>query len=123
MTHKPGGGIDSKQVVQRRAPKAEPVPRKVNPAAVSQLGEALAFKPEPVFVGKGYATPQGPSDNVAAVGVGGGRTLYGQSGTQTTHGPVVGHRPEAGRDILSQFGPDKKIDGPFQTHPSDRHWL
>jgi len=97
MTHKPGGGIDSKQVVQRRAPKAEPVPRKVNPAAVSQLGEALAFKPEPVFVGKGYATPQGPSDNVAAVGVGGGRTLYGQSGTQTTHGPVVGHRPEAGR--------------------------
>jgi hypothetical protein len=108
MANKPAGGLGSNKVIHRNAPKAEPKPRAVNPAAVNQLGEALAFRPEPLFVGKGYATPQGPSDNVAAVGVGGGRTVM-SSGSQATHGPVVpgSHRPGAGKDILSEFGPDK----------------
>jgi hypothetical protein len=106
MSHRPAGGLGSNKVIHRNAPKVEPRPRAVNPAAVNQLGEALAFRPEPLFVGKGYATPQGPSDNVAAVGVGGGRRVMA-SGSQATHGPVVqGHSPPA-RDILKEFGKDK----------------
>jgi hypothetical protein len=117
MAHKPAGGLGSNKVVQRRAPKAEPVPQKINIHAVSTLGQAVAFKPEPLTAGRGYATPQGPSDNVAAVGVGGGRTLYGQSGMQHTHGPVRQGQPDKapdipgakpGKDILKMYGPESK---------------
>jgi hypothetical protein len=108
MSHKPAGGLHSRQVVHKPQPKVEPKPQAVNPASVSQLGEALGFKPEPMFVGKGYATPQGPKDNLVS-GPGGGRVLYGQSGVQGQHGPAVpgSHRPGAGKDILSEYGKDK----------------
>jgi hypothetical protein len=52
--------------------------------------------------GRGYATPKGPTDNVAAVGVGGGRDVH-PSGSQ--HGLVTRQLPE-GKDILSEFGPE-----------------
>jgi hypothetical protein len=46
--------------------------------------------------------------NVGKGGPGAGRTLYGQCGTQGTHGPVNpgATRPGAGADILSDFGRD-----------------
>lgn len=39
-------------------------------------------------------------------GVGGSRTLYGQAGTQSQHGPVAGKPAPQGKDILREFGPD-----------------
>jgi hypothetical protein len=109
MANKPGGGIQSKNVRNVRAPKTEPVSKRADPAAVSQLGEALAFKPAPIFVGHGYAEPQAPTSSMGQ-GPGANRVLYGQSGTQGVHGPVAGQRPpEKGKDILGAFGSDKKI--------------
>jgi hypothetical protein len=94
-----------------RAPKAEPRPRAINPSAVAQLGTHLGdkvthvagstgYRGEPLVRGSGYSPPQGPTDNVKAVGVGGGRTIY-ETSTQGTHGPVAGQRRPQGRDILN----------------------
>ena len=116
MSHCAGGGIAGKNVRQVRAPKVEPTARGANPVAVDQFGQALAHKADPLF-GRGYNPPHGPTDNVAAVGVGGGRTVM-RSGTQATHGPVnPGSSAQApdppatgthGRDILGGYGSDSK---------------
>jgi hypothetical protein len=117
-SHRPGGGIQSRQVKQTSVPKTEPVARKVNPAAADYQGQALAFKPPPLIGGRGYNPPVGPTDNVAAVGVGGGRTLYGQAGTQATHGPVApgeadrNREAPGSRDILREYGPESSRPGP-----------
>jgi hypothetical protein len=108
-----GGGILSNKVTQRVAPKTEPKARAVNPGGVSQLGSAIGkikggkLRPaEPLFQGKGYNAPKGPSDNVSAVGVGCGRTVYDR-GYQGQHGPSVGTvRPGHTGDLLREFGPD-----------------
>jgi hypothetical protein len=43
--------------------------------------------------------------NVGKGGCGTGRTLYGQAGSQGTHGPTnPGAAPAKNRDILSEFG-------------------
>jgi hypothetical protein len=102
MSHKPGGGIESNKVVHRQAPKAEPKPHRASPAGASQLGQSTAYIKDELVRGRGYATPKGPTDNVKAVGVGGGRTIH-QSGSQ--HGLTTRQLPE-GRDILSEFGPE-----------------
>ena len=96
--HKPAGGIASRNVANVRAPKVEPRPNKMNVKGVSQIGQALgnhiteASKvlkgvAKPVYDGRGYAPPVGPTDNVSAVGVGGGRNIY-RSGFQGQHGAV-----------------------------------
>jgi hypothetical protein len=106
MAHRPAGGIEGKNVRNVRAPKVEPTARGANPASVSQFGEALAHKADPLFT-RGYNPPHGPTDNVAAVGVGGGRTVM-RSGSQATHGEVArreGPAPPV-RDTLAEFGPD-----------------
>jgi hypothetical protein len=108
-----GGGIRSNKVIHRPSPKVEPKARVVNPGGVSQLGSAVGSikggKPsaaEPLFQGRGYQGPKGPTDNVAAVGVGGGRTVYDR-GYQGQHGASVGAvRPGHTGDILREFGPD-----------------
>ena len=114
-----GGGIGNRKVVHSRAPKAEPRPRSINPSAVAQLGalvgdhtthnpRSTGYKGEDLVRGKGYSGPVGPTDNVKAVGVGGGRTTY-SCGTQDQHGaPTPGNAPAKNVDILSQFGPDSK---------------
>ncbi len=117
--HRPAGGIGSNKVTHRSAPKAEPRPRAINPSAVHQLGNMLGdhatrkpgstgYRGEDLVRGKGYSGPIGPTDNVKAVGVGGGRTTY-HCGTQDQHGaPATGNAPAKSTDILSQFGPDSK---------------
>lgn len=113
-----GGGYGSRTIVKSAAPKTEPKARAINPKGVSQIGSSMGNKVmdrgkvvhgaiEPVRDGKGYAMPVGPSDNVKAVGVGGGRTVY-HCGTQAQTGPAAGQPKPAGRDILSEFGPDKR---------------
>lgn len=113
-----GGGIGSNKVTHRSAPKAEPRPRAINPSSVAQLGALVGdhvtnkastgYRGEELVRGKGYSGPVGPTDNVKAVGVGGGRTTY-HCGTQDQHGaPASGNPPAKNTDILSQFGPDYK---------------
>ena len=84
--HRPAGGLHSKQTVHRPLSKAEPKPHAIDPGAVSQIGISSFLGREPLREGKGYG-PVGPTDNVAAVGVGGGRTVM-KSGSQGTHGDV-----------------------------------
>lgn len=112
-----GGGIGSNKVVHRSAPKVEPRVQGVRPAHVAQIGTQLgthvtqrgtpvggAFEPRNT---KAYSPPVGPTDNVAAVGVGGGRDIH-RSGAQGQHGPVAGQPKPEGRDILSEFGPESR---------------
>jgi hypothetical protein len=69
-------------------------------------GEDSSYRGDPFYRGKGYATPVGPTDNVAAVGVGGGRKVYA-SGSQGMTGNVApGNAPAKNRDILSSYGPE-----------------
>src|ERR1700756_221015 len=83
-----GGGIGNRKVVHSRAPKAEPRPRAINPSSVAQLGalvgdhtthgdpKGTGYRGEELVRGPGYSGPIAPTDNVAACGVGGGRTIY-----------------------------------------------
>jgi hypothetical protein len=111
-----GGGIGSRPVTHRSAPKVEPRPKAVNPGYVGQLGNkqgnhttdkrSTGYTGEKMSLGRGYATPVGISDPVKAVGVGGGRTVM-RSGQQSQYGsPAPGSAPAKGRDILSEFGPE-----------------
>ena len=109
-----GGGYGSRPVRHVTAPKAEPRARGINPSAVAQLGEHVGdhitnksgtgYRGEPLVRGSGYSPPVGPTDNVAACGVGGGRTVM-KTGSQQQYGSGGAPKP-AGRDILSSFGPD-----------------
>jgi hypothetical protein len=125
-----GGGYGSRQHREVRAPKVEPRPRAVHPGGVGQLGNkqgdhitrggSSGYRGDPFYRGKGYATPQGPTDNVAAVGCGGGRKVYA-SGSQGMTGNVAPGNPPAQRgDILSQYGPDYRRPGnPHRSSDTD----
>jgi hypothetical protein len=111
MSHKPAGGLGSKVVRKSSLPKTEPKARLINPRAVSQLGTAVDPRAvEKLDAGRGYATPVGPTSNMGQ-GPGANRTLYGQSGTQKTYGPVDRGSTPPARDILSGFGPEKSSRG------------
>jgi hypothetical protein len=97
----PAGLASVSNVRHGRYGKAEPKPRAMSPAAVNQLGAHVGdhvterrgssgYRGVELVRGKGYSTPVGPTDNVAAVGVGGGRTVM-RSGQQAQHG-----QPSAG---------------------------
>jgi hypothetical protein len=109
-----GGGYGSRPVRHVTAPKAEPRPHARNPARVAQYGNAVGshatefggrdttYRGEPDFTRAGYSPPQGPTDNVKAVGVGGGRTIY-EHGTQCQTGTNPGNpRPNRQRDATEQ---------------------
>jgi hypothetical protein len=100
--HRPAGGVHSKQTVHRPLSKAEPKPHAIDPKAVSQIGLQSFLGRDALREGRGYG-PVGPTDNVAAVGVGGGRTIY-KSGSQHGMGPAK-PMPE-GRDTLAEYGPE-----------------
>jgi hypothetical protein len=106
------GGINSNKVVHTTAHKQEPVPRKVSPAATSQLGGALGNHvmerntkvqgaAVPMYAGKGYQTPVGPKP--CGEGPGAGRQVS-RSGSQGQHGPVAGQMPSPARGILGSKG-------------------
>ena len=116
-----GGGIGMNKHVESRAPKIEPRPRAVHPGGVGQLGsmqgshvtrgEESSYRGDPFYRGKGYATPVGPTDNVAAVGVGKGRTIYA-SGSQCQTGTNPGNpRPVPNRHVIESYGPDYRRPG------------
>ena len=110
-----GGGYGSRVVTHSKAPKVEPRAHARNPGAVAQYGAHVGnhrtaygggrtrYKGEPDYTRAGYSPPQGPTDNVKAVGVGGGRTIYA-SGYQDQHGDVNrgSPRPNSQRDATEQ---------------------
>jgi hypothetical protein len=112
--HRPAGGISSNKVVHRPHGKTEPRAMAKNPGGVGQFGNLqgahatnkgdTGYRGDPVRGGRGYEPPGMISDPVKAVGVGGGRTIY-KSGSQEQYGSGGTEKP-AGRDILSDFGPD-----------------
>jgi hypothetical protein len=113
-----------------RAPKAEPRPRAVHPGGVAQLGnkqgthvtrgQDSSYRGDPFYRGKGYQTPVGPTDNVAAVGVGGGRKVYASGGQGMTGQPASGNPPPQRGDILSQYGPDyRRPSNPHRSSDTD----
>jgi hypothetical protein len=81
-----GGGAGSRPVAHTRAPKAEPKAHRINESATAQIGISRFTGRDALREGRGYE-PVGPTDNVKAVGVGGGRKVYA-SGSQSTHGSV-----------------------------------
>ena len=114
--HRAGGGIASKNVRHVSAPKSEPRAHARNPGAVAQYGahpgshvtdrsESTRYRGEPDFTRSGYSPPQGPT-SFSNVGPGGGRKIYG-SGSQQQYGSGGPPKP-AGRDILTEYGPDSK---------------
>lgn len=81
-----------------------------SPASANQLGQSLAFKREVVDSGRGYNAAKFGNEVALNVGKGGpgtGRTVH-HCGSQGTHGAVAGAPRPAGREILSEFGPDKR---------------
>ena len=113
-----GGGTGNRTIKHSAAPKTEPKARAINPRAVSQIGSQMGNHitgkgapvrgaVENINAGRGYM-PVGPTDNVAAVGVGKGRTVYG-CGTQ--QGPTAKPMSQ-GADILGSFGPESPNVGP-----------
>jgi hypothetical protein len=79
-----GGGHGSRPVSHVKAPKAEPKAHRINESATAQIGISRFTGRDELREGRGYE-PVGPTDNIKAVGVGGGRTIY-KSGGQGTHG-------------------------------------
>ena len=111
MSHVPGGGYGSRNVVHSKGYKTEPVTKAARPREVSHIGQALAYEPDPLFEGKGY---EPPPPRPQAAGPGGGRDVM-RSGSQGTHGPVGQGEPDRapdvaatrrGKDILSCYGPE-----------------
>jgi hypothetical protein len=111
MGNKVAGGIGSRVVNPQGVRNGAPA-RGLNPGGVSQFGEAIGnhvtdggrvpYRGDPVRNGltpAGGAVPLGNqiATNVGKGGVGTGRTLYGQCGSQGTHGaPAPGNPPKAG---------------------------
>jgi hypothetical protein len=112
---KSGGGIRSNK--RREVPVRTGPPRTnvVSVQAASELGARTAFAKPDLYKGTAAQVPMGneTSANIKC-GPGGGRTIY-RFGTEGIHGKVspgegkIG--PNAGRDILSDFGPESKRRG------------
>jgi hypothetical protein len=108
-----GGGLESNKVRHTQNPKVEPNPKIVGPGYVSRLGQAQypgsERAPKNGYEGRGYAssvtvrpaTGQGPGSN---------HEPALKSGSQGMHGSAVSppSRPGAGKDLLSQFGPERR---------------
>jgi hypothetical protein len=115
-----GGGIGSR-VVRKEGTRDGQKAFGINPGAASQIGEALgnhsteqgrnlSYKGEQWREKTPISVPLGNelAKNVGKGGVGTGRTLYGQCGSQGTYGsPNPGAtRPGAEKPILNFYGPD-----------------
>jgi hypothetical protein len=98
-----GGG--SNKIVQSKAPKIEPRSKAVSVETTAQLGASTAFQKKPLEMGPGYQ-PVGPTSNMGQ-GPGANRTTM-RCGSQGVHGPVNPGNSVPARDILSEFGPNKR---------------
>jgi hypothetical protein len=116
-----GGGINSSVVKQVDIKPGSPNLTAYNPRGISQIGAAQGstLDRSGSFTTKNSALPLSDgqrrdfvplgnalTNNIGAGGPGTGRTLYGQGGTQSQHGPVAGPAPMRGRDIFGGFPPE-----------------
>ena len=116
-----GGGINSRVVKQVDIKSGSPNLTAYSPRGVSQIGAAQGSRLDRAgsFTTRNSALPYSDgqrkdfvplgnalTNNVGRGGPGSGRTLYGQGGTQSVHGPVVQGQSPGQRDILSEFGRD-----------------
>ncbi len=115
--NKPAGGIGSRVVKQGSVRTGDPA-RGINPGHVAQQGRALGnhatdaqgkrLNPvEPKFTQSPPSVKLGNevAKNDGGGGPGAGRTVM-TTGSQGQRGAVAGSTKPAGRDILSDFGPD-----------------
>jgi len=106
---KSGGGITSNKLVRPSVRTGQPY-RGSSPAAADYLGQSTAFKKENVEVRPAYTGSKLGNEIALNVGAGApeaGRTVH-HCGSQGTHGSVNPGQPTPqGRDILSEFGPEK----------------
>jgi hypothetical protein len=122
----PAGGPSSRSLTPKVTTYFGGQPsQRVNPGGADQQGQAMGnHSTDNGRVLRNPATPLsagafgGPGStklgnevalNVGGGGVGTGRTLYGQSGTQSQHGAVNPGKPTSARDILGDFGSDSPI--------------
>jgi len=82
--HRPAGGLHSKQTIHKPQPKVEPRAKAINPAGVSHIGISQFLGKEPIYEGRGFNAPVGPTSTMVS-GPGGGRTVM-KSGSQGLHG-------------------------------------
>jgi hypothetical protein len=108
---KSGGGIRGNKNVNVRVKAGPPRTDIVSPSAVSNLGESLNYKRPALIKGTAKQVPSGNDVAASTVcGPGGSRNIY-PTGFQALSGKVsqgegkIG--PNAGKDILSEFGPEK----------------
>ena len=89
MTNRTGGGANSRVAGNYRDRKTEPVTHAVSPGAVSRLGAKVGVGTphESLYQGKGYSTPIGPSDNMAA-GPGANRMVMRAGSQSKTPAPT-----------------------------------
>jgi hypothetical protein len=132
--HRPGGGIASKQHVQIPV-RTGSGSRGTNPGGVGQLGnkqgshvtrgEESSYRGEPLHRGPSFQKTMFGNQKALDVGKGGlgtGRTLYGQAGSQGTHGATNpgNPRPASDRHILSSYGPDyRRPSNPGRSSDTD----
>src|SRR5262249_38503601 len=116
-----GGGYGSRPHVGKSV-RTGSGSRSTRPAGTAQIGTAVGDHVTHRGDGTGYTGERlhNPERNFQPVkfgnevalnvgkgGCGTGRTLYGQAGSQGTHGqPAPGNAPAKDRDILRDFGPD-----------------
>lgn len=75
-----GGGINSNKVTHTTSPKVEPKPHAVHAERAAQIGLSTKFEKGPLYAGKGYSAPVGPTNNMAQ-GPGAGRQVF-KAGSQ-----------------------------------------
>ena len=103
-----GGGIQSNKNVSPSV-RTGTGSKGSSPGAADQIGQSTAFKKEQVDAGPAY-NPTKYGNEVALnskSAPGQGRTIHG-CGSQGTHGPVNPGNSVPARDILSEFGPNKR---------------
>jgi hypothetical protein len=106
---KSGGGLTSNKLVTPSVRTGAPN-RDVNPAYAAQLGRSLDPKVIARTPENTKAMPAPRYGNAVALNSksapGQGRTIM-RSGSQSQHGEVAGSPRPQGRDILSEFGPER----------------
>jgi hypothetical protein len=106
-----GGGLTSNKLVR---PKYRSGPARTNVVSVQSVAEqgmSINWPRQPLVKGTAGQVPLGNQTSAEIkCGPGGGRTIYPR-GTEDQHGkPSYGEGdigPNAGKDILSAYGPDK----------------
>jgi hypothetical protein len=132
--HRPGGGIASNKITERPV-RTGTGSRSTNPGGVGQLGnlqgshvtrgEESSYRGDPFHSGRSFQPVPFGNEVALNVGKGGpgtGRTLYGQSGSQGTHGATNPGNPRStpDRHIIESYGPDyRRPSNPGRSSDSD----